>query len=243
MHDGSDDSDTWDGGVLDNCLGGGLDTEAGKHYMYVKMSAFLRHFPDKNPGELKLLEVGSADGVFSEQFAKLGYDVVSVDFSLPQIEKAKTHCGNTCRFVNADGESLPFAAESFDIIISMCTVRYFTDPKSAISDWYNLLRPNGVLIIDVPNVFCPFFWGLNRIINKIVRVPTPKRTRRLSAGGVRRIFRESGFQEVETTNILLVYRYLSNAWFTVVRAAEKILTWIPGGKSILALIVCKGTKM
>ena len=70
----------------------------------------------------------------------------------------------------------------------MCTVRYFTNPEKAIAHWWKLLRPNGILIIDIPNSLCPFFWGMNRIINIFMGVPNPQRTNKYTPIGIRKIF-------------------------------------------------------
>jgi ubiquinone/menaquinone biosynthesis C-methylase UbiE len=219
-----------------------FNSKAGKYYINKKMKTFINYLPSQRPEGLKLLEVGSADGVFTEQLSKLGYETYSIDFSLPQIEKARMHCNDKVVFVNADGESLSFKPNSFDIIISMCTVRYFSNPEKAILHWYDLLRPNGVLIIDVPNSLCPFFWGLNRVINFFLGITTPKMTKKFSPIGIRRIFSDSGLENIESKNILLVYRWLSDVMFFIIRFVEKVLEYLPGGKIFLALIVCKGVK-
>ena len=145
-------------------------------------------------------------------------------------------------FVNADGEALPFKPESFDIIVSMCTVRYFTHPDQALADWYALLKPGGVLVVDVPNKFCPFFLGLNHLMNALFHVPNPQRTAKYSARSIRRVFKDSGFQDIKTTPILLVYRYFSDSLFYVAWILEQMITRIPGMGHLLALIVCAGTR-
>ncbi len=219
-----------------------FDTSAGDYYIRKKMDTFISYFHSEEPSNIRLLEIGSADGIFTEQFSKIGYKTFSIDISFTQINKAKEICGDECNFVTADGEALPFAAESFDIIVSMCTVRYFTDPSETIAQWYHLLTPNGILIIDVPNKFCPFFWGINNIINKIIKVPKPARTLKYSSYEIKEIFEKAGFEDPVTRQILLVYRYFPKWIFLIVKFIERILEHLPGGSHLFALIVCKGVK-
>ena len=221
---------------------GSFSTKAGGYYIRKKMEVFLESFPDRKPSQLRLLEVGSADGVFTEQLARLGVEIYSVDISLPQLRKAKDRVPMIAGFVNADGEALPFKPESFDIIVSMCTVRYFTHPNQALRDWYVLLKPGGVLVVDVPNKYCPFFLGLNQLMNMLLRVPNPQRTAKYSVHSIRRVFTDGGFQEIKTTPILLVYRYFSDPLFYVAWTLEQMITRIPGMRHLLALIVCAGTR-
>ncbi len=225
-----------------NDYSGSFATRAGRYYICKKMRTFLESFPERQPLELRLLEVGSADGVFTEQLARLGFQLYSLDISFSQLRRAKDRVPSVKGFINADGEVLPFQPESFDIIVSMCTVRYFTHPDQAIADWYQLLKPGGILAIDVPNKFCPFFLGLNRLVNVLFGVPNPKRTAKYSSNSVRRLFEASGFEAVRTTPILLVYRYFADPVFYIAWSLEQVLARIPGMRNFLALIVCTGKR-
>jgi len=48
--------------------------------------------------------------------------------------------------VVADGQRLPFAAESFDLIIATQVFEYFRDPRKAITEIHEALKPGGVFI-------------------------------------------------------------------------------------------------
>jgi SAM-dependent methyltransferase len=53
--------------------------------------------------------------------------------------------------VEGDAESLPFACRSFDLIILTETLEHLLDPSHALAEIARLLRPEGHLVLTVPN--------------------------------------------------------------------------------------------
>lgn len=56
-----------------------------------------------------------------------------------------------------------FGKESFDVVISTCTLEHIKDWKKAISNIKNICKPNGIILIIVPSDWpyheCPYdFW-------------------------------------------------------------------------------------
>lgn len=52
--------------------------------------------------------------------------------------------------VIARGESLPFAQESFDLVLCTQVLEYLPEPHTVISEIHRVLRPGGSLILSVP---------------------------------------------------------------------------------------------
>lgn len=99
----------------------------------------------------KLLDLGAGQGQDSRYFAKLGYDVTSVDISglaLKLSEKIAERARLNIKFIELDiADTLPFEDNSFDVIYSHLALHYFTDEKTrAIFREINrVLKPQGVL--------------------------------------------------------------------------------------------------
>lgn len=63
--------------------------------------------------------------------------------------------------VVADAEALPFARESFDVVIATQVLEYLRDPVGAAQLIHGLLRPGGVFLASVA-AFAPRFTGEER---------------------------------------------------------------------------------
>jgi ubiquinone/menaquinone biosynthesis C-methylase UbiE len=73
-----------------------------------------------------------------------------VDFAPAMIAEARRKAqerGVTVRFEEGDIEQLPFAAGSFDFVISRHVLWTLPHPEAAIDEWIRLLRPAGRLVV------------------------------------------------------------------------------------------------
>ena len=53
-----------------------------------------KKFPDKKPGDIKVLDVGAGPGFISIILAEAGYDVTAFDFSESMLNEAKENAGD-----------------------------------------------------------------------------------------------------------------------------------------------------
>ena len=102
-----------------------------------------------------LLEVGCGIGTDLARFARGGAVVTGVDLSATAIELAKknfeTH-GLTARELRvANGESLPFADASFDVVYGHGVLQYTADAPQLIRECHRVLKPGGEAIFMVYN--------------------------------------------------------------------------------------------
>ena len=80
----------------------------------------------------------------------------AIDFSLNAAALAKQNSGALGRqltVASADVNSLPFHDASFDLVFSQGVLEHFEQPWSAIEEQVRVLKPRGVLVIDVPQKF------------------------------------------------------------------------------------------
>jgi SAM-dependent methyltransferase len=102
----------------------------------------------------RLLEVGCGAGVDLARFARAGAGVVGVDIAESAIALARTNFaqqGLRGAFAIADGEALPFAAESFDVVYAHGVVQYTSDPRRLVDECHRVLRPGGDAVFQVYN--------------------------------------------------------------------------------------------
>jgi ubiquinone/menaquinone biosynthesis C-methylase UbiE len=101
-------------------------------------------------GALDVLDAGCGTGFLAFELAGRGHRVVGVDFARAMIEEALRKAAArpvSVKFEEADVEQLPFAAGSFDLVISRHVLWTLPHPDAAIDEWIRVLRPRGRLVV------------------------------------------------------------------------------------------------
>jgi SAM-dependent methyltransferase len=89
-----------------------------------------------------VLDVGAGSGRHAFHAAALGARVVAVDLGR-SIDVARRHLPNEVLTVQADAEALPFARESFDIVMSVGVLHHLPRPEPAFQSIVRFARPGG----------------------------------------------------------------------------------------------------
>lgn len=108
---------------------------------------------------VEALDVGCGTGFLSLELAARGHRVTGIDFAPEMLALAKEKAASAeapVRFEHADAENLPFAAASFDLVITRHVLWTLPHPEAAISEWQRVLRPGGRLtVIDGQSLIAP----------------------------------------------------------------------------------------
>jgi SAM-dependent methyltransferase len=123
-------------------------------YHFEKLHHLLRLVPFESSRGKSILEVGCGAGVDLARFAKGGADVTGVDLSASAIALARANFEQQQlrgRFEIADGERLPFADDTFDLVFAHGVVQYTPDPRRLIEECRRVLKPGGDAIFQVYN--------------------------------------------------------------------------------------------
>jgi SAM-dependent methyltransferase len=101
------------------------------------------------PPGAHVLEVGCGTGVLSRVLARWPgiNSVVGVDTAPSLLDKARELAADLANltFQEADGRSLPFKAEAFDVVIFDSTLSHVARPEDALVQAFGVLRPGGWL--------------------------------------------------------------------------------------------------
>ncbi len=99
----------------------------------------------------RLLALDSGNGVLGQMFRARGYRVFATDLSAVacRFSREKGLCSVQ---VDLDAGGLPFASESFDIVVSDSGLehRFFVDP--VLDEVVRVLRPGGQFLLLLPNI-------------------------------------------------------------------------------------------
>lgn len=126
-------------------------------YLYNQqlMDVIVRSLHDELPGK-KILEVGCGKAKESLELARRGAEVTGVDYStnaISLLEKVIAQTSSTMTAIQCDGGSLPFEDGTFDLVFSQGVIEHFEDPLPLLREQYRVLRPGGVIVVEVPNKY------------------------------------------------------------------------------------------
>ncbi len=97
------------------------------------------------------LEIGAGTGYFTLNLlgASVVREATCTDISpgmLGTLTANATRLGLSVRTTEADAESLPFADESFDLVIGHAVLHHLPDLEQAFSEFYRVLAPGGRIV-------------------------------------------------------------------------------------------------
>jgi SAM-dependent methyltransferase len=110
----------------------------------------------------RLLEVGCGMGTDLLQFARGGAKVTGVDLTPRSIEISRQHLsvyGEGGDFAISDGENLPFADESFDIVYSNGVLHHTPDTAGAVREVHRVVRTGGQARVMLYHRGSAAYWG------------------------------------------------------------------------------------
>jgi 2-polyprenyl-3-methyl-5-hydroxy-6-metoxy-1,4-benzoquinol methylase len=101
--------------------------------------------------ELRVLDLGCRTGALTQHFAK-GNRVTGLDVDHEALARARDRLGIETVWGNVE-EGLPFADDSFDVVVAGELLEHLAMPKSVVRDVRRVLAPGGRFVGSVPNAF------------------------------------------------------------------------------------------
>ena len=109
----------------------------------------------------QVLDDGCGVGMYVEHLAHLSGHITGLEYDFSRARTASSGAGS---ILNAASESLPFAASSFDLVVSHEVIEHVHDDGLAVREMVRVLKPGGRAVIFCPNRGYPFethgiYWG------------------------------------------------------------------------------------
>lgn len=157
----------------------------GKHWWFVGRRAILEEFlrqiiQNPKPGfqNPKILDVGCGTGANLEMLANFGtaegVDISDDALDFCKAKGLKAHKGLA--------ESLPFEAESFDLVTALDVVEHLDDDIAGLKEIHRILKKDGKTLIFVPAFM--WLWGVqDDISNHRIRYTKKQIVERLNNAG------------------------------------------------------------
>lgn len=149
-----------------------------------------------------LLNVGMGGYPFVDmELSRRGFSVTGLEYSASLAGIAHEVSANGgCSFpiILGDAQNLPFLAESFEACLCSETLEHLPDDRRALSEIHRVLKPDGCLILTVPNLWA--FLGWQDRVGQFVKtrswVATPSHVREYHFFSVMKLLK--GFFEIKS---------------------------------------------
>jgi len=101
----------------------------------------------------RVLDVATGPGYVAAEFTAAGCEVVGLDLTpalLTLAEQVRQERGLTdnLHFQLGEAEHLPFAEQTFDIVVSRYALHHFADPQSVLTEMTRVCRQQGTVVIQ-----------------------------------------------------------------------------------------------
>ncbi|MBN1347900.1 class I SAM-dependent methyltransferase [candidate division KSB1 bacterium] len=101
----------------------------------------------------KILEVGAGTGRDSLMLHEAGATVYVLDYADNSLKIISRLCREKqlkIHLIQGDAFKLPIADDSFDIVFHQGLIEHFQDPLPILQENFRILKPGGMLLVDVP---------------------------------------------------------------------------------------------
>ena len=126
----------------------GFAVNAGRRNKAMKIIEILRENTERQK-HLSLLDIGTGNGEIAKYLSEY-FNVVSVDV----VDQRVVQDG--FKFVQVDGEELPFADKSFDVVVSNHVIEHVAKADLHLSEIRRVLKDEGIVYLATPNRLWPW---------------------------------------------------------------------------------------
>jgi SAM-dependent methyltransferase len=196
-----------------------LPAHVVEHYLSKRTRFVLEYCPRG-----RVLDVGCGTGLLATRLAGAGYDVTGVDPSEGMLEVLRARATEVDG-VHGSGTALPFADDTFDLVLSVAVMHHIADPDEvhrALAEMVRVAKPSGRILLWDHNPRNPYWKSL------MARVPQDTGDERLIAeheliAGLE----ESGAELLLSAQLGLVPDFTPERALGLVAAAERAAERIP----------------
>ncbi len=174
-----------------------------------------RQILSRTSGTGAILDVGCGRGVMLERFKMRGWRTLGTQLSRTAAEAARRLRG--IEVVCAELVDMRLPAASFDVVTIFHVLEHLTDPAAYLAKARELLRPGGLLVVEVPDHSGA---GFRLLGVRHLCVDYPNHLFFFTPEPLERLLAQAGFRVEETTRFSLEY-----SPFTTL---QNVLNLLPG---------------
>jgi len=124
-----------------------------EHRLVKEMRLLDKYVPD--PRGMILLDIGIGMGPYVDSYLARDFSVIGIDNSKQGISDIRINyegslSNSHLHLLSGDAKNLPFQDCSIDVIFMCEVLEHFNDPSAALQEAQRVLKPDGLLFIDIP---------------------------------------------------------------------------------------------
>ena len=171
---------------------------------------------------IKILDFGAGVGNSVPFFTKhiSAADLTCTDVSTDSLAIAQNRYPDSATYVAFDGERLPFANESFDVVFTACVFHHIPAAEhiTLLKELYRVLNNDGFLIVFEHNPYNPL------TVRAVNTCEFDKNAVLIRAVALNGLMLQAGFKSTKS-----VYRIFFPRSLKLLRRLEPLLNWLPLG--------------
>ena len=146
-----------------------ITIEHEKYLHYWQIHQILKHFITRGSS---VLECGCAPAKWLMYFFKeFDCSIYGIDNSESGLNLSKRNLSNQkineYELIKGDVNHISFDTNTFDIVFSAGLLEHFNEPEKIVSEMSRILKPGGLLIIQIPNFHIgSLLWFIEDVIHK-----------------------------------------------------------------------------
>lgn len=187
----------------------------------------------------RILDIGCGVGAFVRRLRQFSPHVYGVDIDRQRVVQGAAEVPNLALAV---GEHLPFADETFDVVLLHEVIEHVRDDGQTLREARRVLRPDGRVVIFCPNRLYPFethgvFLGRRYLFGNIplvnwlpdaLRDRLAPHARAYSEGRLRRLYRRAGLRAVVHTYVYPGFDHVGGRWWALGWLLRRLLHPLEG---------------
>ena len=147
-----------------------------------------------------VLDVACGPGIVACRFAEVAHHVTGLDLAPGMLERAQAlqaeRSLRNLTWLRGDVSNLPFAENSFSIVVTRYTFHHFLSPASVLSEMVRVCRPGGrIVVADVTPEASKL-----AAYDEFETLRDPSHAHGLSAQGLQQLFSNAGLPSAETSS-------------------------------------------
>jgi ubiquinone/menaquinone biosynthesis C-methylase UbiE len=104
-----------------------------------------------------LLDLGCGSGLSLIPVASRSKIALGIDISIECLKSLKTKLLSSY-FVNSLLETIPLKTSSIDKVVCAAVMEHVVDDKVVLTEVHRILRPEGLVVFNIPNGYSFFYW-------------------------------------------------------------------------------------
>jgi ubiquinone/menaquinone biosynthesis C-methylase UbiE len=128
-----------------------LDADARRAKARKLLSVILHFLGRPDLDGLRVADVGCSAGFIADELARSGGRTIGVDIDRPGLVRAAERFGDRVLFTLAEGDRLPLADRSIDVIVFNHIYEHVVDPDAVVTDLHRVLADDGIIYFGLAN--------------------------------------------------------------------------------------------